>query len=61
MSESVWDAELLEDLCQVMEDSSICGLGQVASHAIRLTMRHFPENVGLIQSPIDNHESTAEN
>ncbi len=61
MSESVWDAELLEDLCQVMEDSSICGLGQAAPNAIRLTMRHFPEDVGLIQSPIDNREITAEN
>ena len=30
-----WDQELLEDLCGVMVDSSICGLGQAAPNAIR--------------------------
>ena len=36
-----WDQELLEDLCQVMADASICGLGQAAPNPIRLTMKHF--------------------
>ena len=27
MNEKEWDIELLEDLCEVMESSSICGLG----------------------------------
>ena len=40
-----WDAELLEDLCQVMADASICGLGQAAPNPIRLTMKHFPEEI----------------
>ncbi|WP_116132735.1 NAD(P)H-dependent oxidoreductase subunit E [Tropicimonas sp. IMCC34043] len=40
-----WDAELLEDLCQVMTDASICGLGQAAPNPIRLTLKHFPEEV----------------
>ena len=40
-----WDGELLEDLCEVMEDASICGLGQAAPNPIRLTLRHFPEEV----------------
>ncbi|MBE9637012.1 NAD(P)H-dependent oxidoreductase subunit E [Salipiger mangrovisoli] len=40
-----WDAELLEDLCQVMTDASICGLGQAAPNPIRLVMKHFPEEV----------------
>ena len=40
-----WDRPLLEDLCQVMEDASICGLGQAAPNPIRLTMRHFPEEI----------------
>lgn len=51
MSNEIWDAELLEDLCQVMEDSSICGLGQAAPNAIRLTMQYFPQDVGLSESP----------
>ena len=40
-----WDQELLEDLCGVMVDSSICGLGQAAPNAIRLTMKHFSDEV----------------
>ena len=40
-----WDKDLLEDLCQVMADASICGLGQAAPNPIRLTMKHFPEEV----------------
>lgn len=40
-----WDRPLLEDLCTVMEDASICGLGQAAPNAIRLTMKHFPDEV----------------
>ena len=40
-----WDATLLEDLCQTMEDASICGLGQAAPNPIRLVMKHFPEEV----------------
>ena len=40
-----WDRGLLEELCQAMADASICGLGQAAPNAIRLTMRHFPDAV----------------
>jgi len=40
-----WDRALLEDLCQVMADASICGLGQAAPNPIRLTIKHFPEEV----------------
>ena len=45
MQANRWDGELLEDLCEVMEDASICGLGQAAPNPIRLTLRHFPEEV----------------
>lgn len=41
MSADVWDQPLLEELCQVMADASICGLGQAAPNPIRLTMKHF--------------------
>ena len=46
MEAESWDAELLEDLCTVMADASICGLGQAAPNPIRLTLKHFPEEVG---------------
>ena len=45
MQADKWDQELLEDLCQVMEDASICGLGQAAPNPIRLVTRHFPEEI----------------
>ncbi|MEM9763881.1 MAG: NAD(P)H-dependent oxidoreductase subunit E [Pseudomonadota bacterium] len=41
-----WDEALLEDLCTVMADASICGLGQAAPNPIRLTIKHFAEEVG---------------
>ena len=47
MAADQWDSGLLGELCQTMEDASICGLGQAAPNAIRLTMRHFPGDVGL--------------
>jgi len=40
-----WDRDLLEELCKVMEDASICGLGQAAPNAIRLTMKHFADDI----------------
>lgn len=41
MQEDVWDQPLLEEICTAMADASICGLGQAAPNAIRLTMKHF--------------------
>ncbi|RMH40002.1 MAG: NADH-quinone oxidoreductase subunit F [Alphaproteobacteria bacterium] len=40
-----WDRSALEDLCEVMADASICGLGQAAPNPIRLTMKHFGDEV----------------
>ena len=45
MQAETWDQDLLEDLCQVMGDASICGLGQAAPNPIRLTMKHFAEEI----------------
>ncbi len=45
MEADKWDAELLEDLCQAMGDASICGLGQAAPNPIRLTIKHFGEEI----------------
>jgi len=35
----------LEDLCQVMADASICGLGQAAPNPVRCLLRYFPEEL----------------
>ena len=40
-----WDQGLLEELCTAMGDASICGLGQAAPNPIRLTMKHFPDEI----------------
>jgi formate dehydrogenase len=45
MEAARWDRPLLEELCEAMADASICGLGQAAPNAIRLTVRHFPDEV----------------
>lgn len=45
MQEPKWDKDLLKDLCSVMADASICGLGQAAPNPIKLMMQHFPEEI----------------
>ncbi|MEP3132431.1 MAG: NAD(P)H-dependent oxidoreductase subunit E [Anderseniella sp.] len=45
MQADTWDQPLLEELCTAMADASICGLGQAAPNPIRLTMKHFPEDI----------------
>jgi NADH:ubiquinone oxidoreductase subunit F (NADH-binding)/NADH:ubiquinone oxidoreductase subunit E len=45
MEQDTWDRTLLEDLCLVMEDASICGLGQAAPNPIRLVLKHFADEV----------------
>ena len=46
MQAETWDTELLEDLCTVMADASICGLGQAAPNPIRLVIKHFADELG---------------
>ena len=45
MQEDRWDQGLLEELSSAMVDASICGLGQAAPNPIRLTMKHFADEV----------------
>jgi formate dehydrogenase len=45
MTADIWDQGLLDDLCTVMADSSICGLGQAAVNPVRMTIKHFAEEV----------------
>ncbi|SFE42158.1 NAD(P)H-dependent oxidoreductase subunit E [Roseivivax sediminis] len=45
MEADTWDRDLLEELSSAMVDASICGLGQAAPNAIRLTMKHFSDEV----------------
>ncbi len=45
MEQGKWDQERLEDLCQVMADASICGLGQAAPNPIRCVFKYFPQEL----------------
>jgi len=45
MQADKWDQPLLEEICVAMADASICGLGQAAPNPIRLTMKHFGDEI----------------
>ena len=45
MKQKDWDISLLEDLCEVMESSSICGLGQAATKPIKSSISFFSEEL----------------
>ncbi len=45
MEQDKWDKPLLDELCTVMVDASICGLGQAAPNPIRMTIKHFADEV----------------
>jgi len=45
MQADTWDQPLLEELSSAMVDASICGLGQAAPNPIRLTMKHFADEI----------------
>ena len=45
MESPVWPADELETLSCVMEDASICGLGQAAPNPLRCVLKYFPHEV----------------
>ena len=45
MEKDKWDTGLLEELSSMMIDASICGLGQAAPNPIRLTIKHFSDEI----------------
>ncbi|MFL2785723.1 MAG: NAD(P)H-dependent oxidoreductase subunit E [Paracoccaceae bacterium] len=45
MQSETWDQNLLEDISAAMIDASICGLGQAAPNPIRLTIKHFANEI----------------
>jgi len=47
MAKDTWNVEQLEDLAVVMEDASICGLGQAAPNPLRSVIKHFAHELNL--------------
>ena len=43
MERAVWNAQLLDELSQVMRDASICGLGQAAANPLTSVIKYFPD------------------
>jgi NADH:ubiquinone oxidoreductase subunit F (NADH-binding)/NADH:ubiquinone oxidoreductase subunit E len=46
-----WDEPLLQELTQVMNDASICGLGQAAMNPVKQVLKHFREDLRLAPHP----------
>ncbi len=46
MQAPVWDMATLDDLCTVMVDASICGLGQAAPNPLRCVQKYFSHEIG---------------
>ena len=63
MEQEDWDLEKLEDLATVMEDASICGLGQAAPNPLRCVIKYFPQELGLSDADtvIDNENNICNN
>jgi formate dehydrogenase len=47
MEAPAWDEATLDDLCTVMADASICGLGQAAPNPIACVRKHFGHEIGV--------------
>jgi formate dehydrogenase len=45
-----WDIDQLNDLCTVMLDASICGLGQAAPNPMLSVIKYFPHELGIEES-----------
>ena len=45
IADPIWEQELMEELCTVMADASICGLGQAAPNPLRCVMKYFAHEI----------------
>ncbi|MAH84531.1 MAG: NADH-quinone oxidoreductase subunit F [Rhodospirillaceae bacterium TMED8] len=45
ISQPRWDIDLIQELCDTMQDASICGLGQAAPNPVLSALRFFEEDV----------------
>jgi len=42
------EVALLEDLCELMTDGSLCAMGGLTPNPVRSVLRHFPQDLGLV-------------
>jgi formate dehydrogenase beta subunit len=61
LARDTWDAAELRQLSQVMQDASICGLGQAAPNPVLNLLQYFPTELARQGVRISNlHDATAE-
>ena len=55
------DLELLEELCDLVKNTSLCGLGQTAPNPVLSTLRYFRnEYLELLQPESDSYQANSE-
>ncbi|MBI1378702.1 MAG: formate dehydrogenase [Frankiales bacterium] len=54
--ERAGQAALLEDLCELMADGSLCAMGGLTPQPVRSVLRHFGEDLGL--TPVASRDGT---
>ena len=55
------DLELLEELCDMVKNTSLCGLGQTAPNPVLSTLRYFRnEYLELLQPASDSYHANSE-
>jgi bidirectional [NiFe] hydrogenase diaphorase subunit len=45
------DLERMTELCQLVRETSLCGLGQSAPNPVLSTLRYFPEEYAALLAP----------
>jgi formate dehydrogenase iron-sulfur subunit len=47
LEERAENVALLEDLCELMTDGSLCAMGGLTPNPVRSVLQHFPQDLGL--------------
>ncbi len=54
-SATIEDIQLLEELCAMVKDTSLCGLGQSAPNPVFSTLRYFRHEYEKLLKPVENY------
>ncbi len=58
---TIEDVQLLEELCAMVKDTSLCGLGQSAPNPVFSTLRYFRNEYEKLLKPVENYVPSQEN
>ncbi len=59
-SATIEDVLLLEELCAMVKDTSLCGLGQSAPNPVFSTLRYFRDEYEKLLKPVENYVPSEE-